>query len=70
MRTEEFIQHFVIFIIAFGMQVKLQYSTRRMMFLHVLPESDFPVLLLVRTDNSFMYLTENNDFLFVSGKQH
>ena len=36
-------------VVAFGMQVELQYSTRRMMFFHVLPETDFSVLLLVRT---------------------
>ena len=68
--AEEFIQHLIVFVVAFGMQVELQYSTRRMIFFHVLPESDFSVLLLVRTDNSFMYFTENDDFFFISGEQH
>ena len=68
--TGGMIQHLIVFVVAFGMQVELQYSTRRMIFFHVLPESDFSVLLLVRTDNSFMYFTENDDFFFISGEQH
>ena len=34
--AEEFIQHLIVFVVAFGMQVELQYSTRRMIFFHVL----------------------------------
>ena len=68
--AEEFIQHLIVFVVAFGMQVELQYSTRRLIFFFLLPESDFSVLLLVRTDNSFMYFTENDDFFFISGEQH
>ena len=55
---------------AFGMQVELQYSTRRMIFFHVLPESDFSVLLLVRTTIPSCILRKMTISLFLSGEQH
>ena len=71
MLLEKLVQHQCVLAVALGMQVQFPDAAGGMMLLHVFAETYFAAFLLVRPNDAFVYLAEDDDFLRVfSGKQH